>query len=149
MPVGSEPVLATPVYVSWLRAMSAFGTVNPSPPVSLRLAALRPPRYWELRSLTSALRLTAIGALPFGADSESGVPRELASDAVDDSWLDRPRVSAPPFEAPARPAPPKMTASARAAAVAGRTVPGRSERSRAGTVTSLTWPAPFRWTTGS
>src|SRR5580658_5601463 len=149
MPAGSDPVLATPVYTSWLRAMSAFGMVNPSPPVSLRVAAFRPPRYWEFRFLTSTSRLTASGALPFGADRDSAVPREVTRDAADDSWLDRPRVSALPFEAPARPAPPKITASARAAAVTGRTAAGRSARSRAGTVLSLTWPAPFRWTTGS
>src|SRR5580700_6295483 len=82
----------------------------PKLPVGFSCDALRPPTYWALRLRTMTLRLTASGALFFGAPSESGVPRELDTPAVEVSELDRPSRNVPPVAAPARPAPPKINA---------------------------------------
>ena len=54
----------------------------PTPPVGCSCAAVRPPVYSVLRFLTIVAWLTASGALPAGADSASGLPREFDTEAV-------------------------------------------------------------------
>ena len=118
---------------SGLSGMPSLVTVIPAPPFDWSCAAVLPSTYCALRLWTWMLLLTASGALPAGACSDSGVPLPFASVAIAFSLLDLPRMKDPPVAASAKPAAPITSASV-TATVAGptdRTAP-RQRRSPGG-----------------